>query len=269
MEQDEHSLPTAQKQWVLNNLLRGVKGIDLLKKLIAQGFTYESCLNALRGNLPQNISFKYDEKFYQAIAQPKITGKPGVTDHSNELIQLFTVDDFVCADECQMIIDFAKENLKPSTTASGIREHRTSSTCHLSFLKEPALKRIEDRIVEFMELQQGNGEVMQAQHYAVGQEFVEHTDFFTPGNKEFDDHAATRGQRTWTFMLYLNDECTGGQTQFTVVDKSFSPVRGRALVWNNLFPNGMPNYNTKHRSIPVKTGEKYIITKWFRTHNRG
>ncbi|MBE1299936.1 MAG: hypothetical protein GJ680_08545 [Alteromonadaceae bacterium] len=269
MQQADHNLPAATKKWIVENLLRGVKGLDLLKNLLNQGFTFEASIKALAGNLPQGVAYKYDESFYQQIALPKFLDKPGVTDHSNEHIQLYTVDDFVSPEECGMIWEHASGNLERSTTAAGIISHRTSRTCHLSFLNEPALKTIEQRIIDFMALAQGNKEVMQAQHYSVGEEFKEHTDFFTPGNKEYKEHCLKRGQRTWTFMLYLNDACTGGQTRFTKMDKEFSPKLGRALIWNNLYPNGMPNPNTEHQSIPVETGEKFIITKWFRTLNYG
>lgn len=269
MQQAEHNLPAITKQWVVENLLRGVKGLDLLKNLLNQGFTFEASVKALSGNLPEGVAFKYDESFYRELATPRFIDKPGVTDHSNDFIQLFTADDFVTAQECQMIMDYATGNLERSTTAAGVISHRTSSTCHLSFLNEPKLKAIEQRIIDFMALGQGNKEVMQAQHYAVGEEFKEHTDFFTPGNKEFKEHCVKRGQRTWTFMLYLNESCTGGQTRFTKVNKEFSPKLGRALIWNNLYPNGMPNTNTEHQSVPVASGEKFIITKWFRTLNYG
>jgi prolyl 4-hydroxylase len=105
---------------------------------------------------------------------------------------------------------------------------------------------------------------MQAQHYAVGQQFKGHTDYFEPGTKEFLQYASQRGQRTWTFMLYLNDGCEGGETEFPDLKIKIQPKQGSALIWNNLLPNGRPNHLTLHQSHPIISGEKWVITKWFR-----
>jgi prolyl 4-hydroxylase len=37
-----------------------------------------------------------------------------------------------------------------------------------------------------------------------------------------------------------------------------------ALFWNNLTAEGQPNPGTLHQGMPVKAGDKAIITKWFR-----
>ncbi len=266
MQQIEHTLTPAAKKFVLDKLLKGGQGLDILKELLGQGFTYEACLKSLQGNLPKGLSYAYDEHFYQKLAQPKFLGHPGVTDHSSDKIQLYTVDNFLTPQECQFIIDLSKPNLNPSTVTTNVKDYRTSNTCHFSFLDNERARELEQRFVEFLALGAGGHEVMQVQHYAVGQEFKEHSDYFTPGSSEFKEYARGRGQRTWTFMLYLNEGCEGGETTFTKVGKVFHPKTGMAVIWNSLWPNGMPNSNSQHLSTPVKSGEKVIITKWFRTH---
>jgi prolyl 4-hydroxylase len=42
------------------------------------------------------------------------------------------------------------------------------------------------------------------------------------------------------------------------------PKKGTAVIWNNLGPDGAPNYNTLHAAMPVEEGHKAIVTKWFR-----
>jgi len=75
----------------------------------------------------------------------------------------------------------------------------------------------------------------QGQYYELTQEFKPHTDYFEPYELERNS-TPTLGQRTWTFMVYLN----------------------------NLKADGTPNYDTLHHGVPVKAGYKAIITKWFR-----
>ena len=40
-------------------------------------------------------------------------------------------------------------------------------------------------------------------------------------------------------------------------------------VWNNLYPNRQPNPDTRHSGEPVTSGQKFIITKWFREFGAG
>jgi prolyl 4-hydroxylase len=78
-----------------------------------------------------------------------------------------------------------------------------------------------------------------------------------------------RGNRTWTFMVYLNEGMSGGATRFTEIGATFQPKVGLALLWNNLNPDGTPNPATKHCGEPVTSGHKVIVTKWFRVHGDG
>lgn len=271
MRQPEPVLPANIKQWLVQQLLAGVPALSLLKSLLADGFTFEAITKALGGNLPKGLTYDRDQRFYQKLSQPAFFREPicqqhAITDHSSDDIQLYSVANFLTETECQTVIDFALTDLKPSKVADNVnyQGHRTSTTAELSFMQRPELFEIEKRIIDFLGLGVGENEVMQAQHYAVGQEFKEHTDYYTPGAKEYKDDARQRGQRTWTFMLYLNDQCEGGETEFLKLGRVFKPTRGTALIWNNLYPNGLPNPNTMHRSVPVKSGSKVIITKWFR-----
>lgn len=65
-------------------------------------------------------------------------------------------------------------------------------------------------------------------------------------------------------MLFLNNSLKGGVTQFTRIDKTFSPKRGTALLSNSLTPQGRENIESMHWGMPVEDGFKVIITKGFR-----
>ena len=41
------------------------------------------------------------------------------------------------------------------------------------------------------------------------------------------------------------------------------------MVWNNATPEGLPNEDTLHAGTPVFAGQKYVLTKWFRTRKHG
>ncbi|XOV80737.1 MAG: prolyl hydroxylase family protein [Aestuariibacter sp.] len=267
MHQPEPVLPANTKQWIIKQLFSGAQPMTLLKQLLADGFTFEAITKALGTNLPKGLTYNRDMRFFQTLAERPFLTHKNLIDYSNDDVQLYAVPEFLCQEECDLVIRHAVTDLKPSRVADNdnYRGHRTSTTAELSFMQRPELLAVEKKIIDFMALGVGENEVMQAQHYAPGQEFKAHTDYFLPGAKEYKADARKRGQRTWTFMLYLNEHCSGGETEFIKLDRRFTPETGKALIWNNLYPNGCPNPNTLHCSKPVISGEKVIITKWFRT----
>jgi prolyl 4-hydroxylase len=116
-----------------------------------------------------------------------------------------------------------------------------------------------------------HAEQIQGQKYTVGQEFRFHTDYFDPELLKKD--ASINGQRTWTFMIYLNDVEEGGHTSFPRAYCSCAPKTGTAIAWNNLYSQasslnagdwGRENPFSSHCGMPIIRGEKYILTKWFK-----
>ena len=70
------------------------------------------------------------------------------------------------------------------------------------------------------------GEPLQGQRYDVGQEFKAHTDYFEPGGADYDRFCSVAGQRTWTFMVYLNAVDAGGAPASSV-HRQDDPARTR------------------------------------------
>lgn len=267
------SLPPRWKQWVLKCLLANTPVKQILKILLDNGFTFEQAKNALGGNLPSGIKSRKDGEFYQKLAAPKLLSR--LDEYQAEYIeqhraQLIKVDHFISAQVCQEIVALAKTKLRPSTIAatSGFEGFRTSTTCDLPYLNHPAADALDTKIIQTLGLGVGEDEVIQAQHYTVGQQFKAHTDYFEPGADEYKTHCQNRGQRTWTFMVYLTEGCEGGETEFTELGISFKPQLGSAIIWNNLRLDGTPNPLTKHQAHPILAGEKVVVTKWFREQNQ-
>jgi prolyl 4-hydroxylase len=122
---------------------------------------------------------------------------------------------------------------------------------------------LDERICGAMGIDPKFAEPSQGQYYDIAQEFKPHTDYFEPYELERNS-TPTLGQRTWTFMIYLNDVESGGETEFVNVGLKIPPKAGTAVLWNNLRRDGTPNYDTLHHGTPVRAGYKAIITKWFR-----
>jgi prolyl 4-hydroxylase len=125
-------------------------------------------------------------------------------------------------------------------------------------------RRLDQRFVEFLGVNSRFSEHIQGQRYDHGQYFKQHTDWFSPGTKEFDQNTGNGGQRTWTVMVYFNFVESEGETLFQYLDQRFTPRPGLGLAWNNPHEDGSPNRSTLHEAMPVDVGSKWVITKWFR-----
>jgi prolyl 4-hydroxylase len=192
-------------------------------------------------------------------------GTPGVQRVPVRELELYIVRDFLDPSTCAALIERIDERRRPSEIADdfGIANFRTSETCDLDG-RDPIVVEVDRRIAELLGFAVDLGEPIQGQRYSPGQEFKPHTDTFEPGGYDFFMHTAERGQRTWTAMIYLNEPEEGGATRFRRIGKTIKPEIGKLLAWNNLLPDGSPNPATLHQGMKVRSGTKYILTKWFR-----
>jgi prolyl 4-hydroxylase len=191
--------------------------------------------------------------------------RPGVRLVPSPKIEMITIPDFIPRALCEELMGLIDANRRPSTIAdpNGDNYFRTSETCDLD-PDEPAVQALERLLFELNGIDPAHGEPVQGQRYEPGQEFKQHTDYFEPNGVDFEKYCSVAGNRTWTFMAYLNDVDAGGATRFKVVGKTFQPEQGRLVGWNNHRPDGSLNAATLHHAMKVRKGLKYVITKWYR-----
>ena len=194
-----------------------------------------------------------------------LLARPGIQRLPSDKLELFQLRDFLSADLCADLISLIDAERRPSTRAdsNGDAYFRTSETCDLA-PDLPVVRALEDRLFALNGIDPAHGEPVQGQRYAEGQQFKPHCDYFNPGGVDWERYTSVAGQRTWTFMIYLNEVEAGGATRFKCIDKTFQPERGKLLCWNNRRPDGSVNPNTLHHGMKVRRGTKYVITKWYR-----
>lgn len=210
---------------------------------------------------PEHINYK---RFFDAPITIKAKRFPF------PFTQVFTYDNLITQKESDSLIKQIEKNLTPSTVAHGaekdhVSSYRTSKSANLHYFADPLYLAVDRRITDIIGLNPFLGESMQAQKYEIGQYYKEHHDFFYPLTKEYETYCTWMGQRTWTAMLYLNDVEEGGETYFKHLKLKIKPKRGMLVAWNNLYKNGLPNLKTLHEALPPISGQKYVITKWFRS----
>jgi len=190
---------------------------------------------------------------------------PGIQRVPTRDLELFVLRGFLDPETCGELIDRIDARRRPSEIADdiGVAAFRTSETCDLDW-RDPLVARVDEAIAALLGLPLEASEPLQGQRYAPGQEFKPHTDTFEPGGADYYIHTAETGQRTWTAMIYLNQPEAGGATRFKAIGKTIQPETGKLLAWNNLTPDGRPNPATLHQGMKVRSGTKYVLTKWFR-----
>lgn len=195
----------------------------------------------------------------------RLKAAPGAQRVPTPKLDLFIVRRFLDEATCSALMQRIDLQRRPSEIAddAGIANFRTSETCDLD-PDDPVVALVDRRIAQLLGIALEQGEPLQGQRYAPGQEFRPHTDTFEPGGADYFLHCADSGQRTWTAMVYLNAPDDGGATRFKAINKTVQPEPGKLLAWNNLLPNGEPNPATLHQGMKVRKGTKYVLTKWFR-----
>lgn len=190
---------------------------------------------------------------------------PGMMKVPSPRVEMFILRDFLNADECAALLARVELDRRPSTIADSNGDHyfRTSETCDLP-MAEPDVVALDEKLSALSGIERAFGEPIQGQRYAPGQEFKAHTDYFDPQGDDFQRFCSIAGQRTWTFMIYLNDVEAGGATRFKVIDKLIQPECGKLVCWNNRRPDGTVNPATLHHAMKVRKGLKYVVTKWYR-----
>ena len=255
---------------------------ELLDILLVNGFTVESIRLAMGSKFPHianpDLDFKKIANIALTLPDRQFTIQKILTDK----LQLYVLEDFLLPEECDYLIKKGTSTLTPSTIVRLADENklaniagtadlttRSSQTGYLDASKDSKIAQIDQRICEAMGIHQSYSEMTQLQQYRVGQHYKNHNDYFMPGTDELNVYAAVRGNRTWTFMVYLKEGMEGGGTHFPRINKVFLPKVGTAVVWNNRYPDGRVNPDTLHAGMPVLAGEKFVITKWFREKGQG
>ena len=195
----------------------------------------------------------------------RLRATPGVQRVPDPRLELFIVRNFLDEATCEALIEQIDRRRRPSEIADdiGAADYRTSETCDLD-PADPLVAEVDRKLCDLLGLPPELGETLQGQRYAQGQEFKPHTDTFEPGGYDYHLHCGEAGQRTWTAMLYLNVPEDGGATRFKTIGKTVQPETGKLVAWNNLLSSGQPNPATLHQGMKVRSGVKYVLTKWFR-----
>lgn len=269
-------MPAVNDEWMTFTWVRlraGVEPHEVRRQLLQHGFA-EDGIRALMqeaygGRRPVS------DVDHLALANAPVTRRalthPALRRVPVNKAQLYVWPGFLAPETCDALIALTDERLRKSDTTDAFADPkiRTSRSSDIGCLGHNLVMQLDELIAEAIGIHWSYSDATQTQRYDVDQEYKAHYDYFTPGTRDYQVHCQYTGQRTWTFMIYLNDVEEGGGTRFRRLEKTIMPEKGKAVIWNNLNPDGSVNPYTIHHGMKVRKGVKYVITKWFRERGWG
>lgn len=178
---------------------------------------------------------------------------------------------FAPAGVCDWIIDRVRPKLAPARVWNKENEGgtvdpvRSNSAVELRLTDmDVVLAILRARISAATRLPEAIFEAPQVMHYSVGQQFRLHHDYLDPKVAGQAADLARRGQRIGTFLLYLNEDFEGGETQFPQAGVNFRGAKGDALFFANVSRTGEPDTRSMHSGLSPTSGEKWILSQWIR-----
>ncbi|KAL1591615.1 hypothetical protein SLS60_011865 [Paraconiothyrium brasiliense] len=199
------------------------------------------------------------------------------------------VEGFLGEDEVKHVLNVSQKHFRPSTVWSSGQE-RLDPSVRLSekapVPRSPTVRCIEERARAF----QGWRpyvfvEKLWAQKYGPGGHYAYHYDW---------SNALYGAGRISSFMVWLEDDCSGGGTRFPRLEKpkgeawcqfvecgedgsweeggadendigmgvTFSPIKGNAVYWENMKTDGTGYEESWHAGLPVTSGTKIGLNIW-------
>lgn len=184
--------------------------------------------------------------------------------------RIFTCDDVFSALDCRHLIELGRDRLQPSIVVDPndgrvLRDaYRSSSSTDLgAWQEDPWAVILQQRLCHLLGRDLACAEPLALLRYQPGQEYRPHRDYLPPSVLTSPQGRAA-GQRAHTVFVYLSDVEAGGSTAFPELGVEIRPLRGRAVVFDNLHADGTPDPRTLHAGLPVEAGEKWLGTLWLR-----
>jgi len=185
--------------------------------------------------------------------------------------RIAVAEDIAAPEMCDWLIARARARLKPAkihdrgTGVASISSARTNSAC---VFRRPdsdlIITILRAKIAAVTEMRVDAMEIPSVLHYSEGQEFLPHFDAtLNPDAPDYEERLAKGDrQRVMTFLLYLNDDYEGGETEFPVLGERWKGRKGEGLFFWNVQPGGALDQRTLHAGVPVSRGEKWVLSQW-------
>nr|2JIJ_A Chain A, PROLYL-4 HYDROXYLASE [Chlamydomonas reinhardtii]2JIJ_B Chain B, PROLYL-4 HYDROXYLASE [Chlamydomonas reinhardtii]2JIJ_C Chain C, PROLYL-4 HYDROXYLASE [Chlamydomonas reinhardtii] len=192
----------------------------------------------------------------------------------------FLLKNFLSDEECDYIVEKARPKMVKSSVVdnesgkSVDSEIRTSTGTWFAKGEDSVISKIEKRVAQVTMIPLENHEGLQVLHYHDGQKYEPHYDYFHDPVNAGPEHG---GQRVVTMLMYLTTVEEGGETVLPNAEQKVTgdgwsecakrglavkPIKGDALMFYSLKPDGSNDPASLHGSCPTLKGDKWSATKW-------
>lgn len=185
--------------------------------------------------------------------------------------RVVVIERFMSAAECRWLIQRGRPGLNRAMVYRGSSQAHTADTrtntevAFTIFNADVVLNLIRERMSSVTRAPTAFFEIAKMLHYEPGQQFALHADFLQLNTPQLVQEVQVRGQRAATFLVYLNDDYAGGETDFPRIGFRFKGNCGDALLFSNVDVAGAPDYDTMHAGLPPTHGEKWLLSQWIRS----
>lgn len=268
------SMGPAWRDWIMSNLARGCRPLDMLGRMTGSGWAEShatQALDAAHEQLGMPCAWRTPQPHISSDAWLDINGQQIAVLSRMDTPRALLLDNVLRPEECRELIEQA---FRKGLSRSGVVDQasgesithpaRTSTSIHFLRSETELVGRIEQRLARLTHWPVTHGEGLQILRYEIGQQYKAHHDWFNPANTGSDVHLRRGGQRVSTTVIYLACAQTGGATCFPKMGASMNPREGGAVFFHNLKPTGEPDDMSLHAGAPVEKGEKIIATYWQR-----
>ena len=163
-------------------------------------------------------------------------------------------------EECDFLMQIAEPGFRASTTVDSQGRDvphplRSSDGAPLHWMiEDPAVNALNRRLAAASGTAYEQAEPLLILRYRPGQEYRRH----------FDALPGLENQRVRTALVYLNDNYSGGETEFPQASLKVRGRRGDAIVFQNTLDDGRADPMSEHAGLPVVEGVKYLASRWIR-----
>lgn len=202
--------------------------------------------------------------------------RAGVAKVLSDSPRICAIEGFATAAECDWLIGRGGHGMRRAQVyrrdapGHAEAESRTNTESDFTFWNaDLVLSLIRDRIAACIGADTRFFEVTKLLRYEPGQQFSLHADFQEPTTPALARELELHGQRVLTFLVYLNQDYEGGETEFPRVGLRYRGRRGDALFFANADAGGAPDHRTVHSGLPPTSGTKWLLSQWVRNRPVG
>jgi len=254
------------------------KAVELMAMAAKIGHPFAMTHPAIRGvAIPEQFpkpSKVFDEISWttvrETLTKAPVPSAPQPNILSNDPY-IATFPGFLSKDEADYVVAMAARHVVPSQIMDPVSgkeitdPYRSSSDMRFwHTFQDLVIYSINKRISNITGEAMNHQEMLGVLRYEPGQQYKPHGDFILPDIQGRNPEVDRSGQRIKTFLIYLNDDFIGGETEFFDIKIKAKGAKGEGLVFHNVDKDGNPDLRTIHAGCPVTDGIKWLSTIWIR-----